>query len=416
MRVPYRRPLRALQRRRRRRAGGRVRLPRLVRHPRARHDAERPSRRRGLQRRLQRADARVRPTRHRPLSERRPDGDARDGRAAAATPGLPRRRRARPAALPGARLLPVAAPHPAPHLARSLDRGRSDRRHSQLVRDPLHRDAGTQRSTGSSRRTCGTRCTSTRSAISSPNPFPGFAGEAGRYPLDVVLPERQRQNRWITGFRFILAIPAFAVNAALGGALSIAAILTWFVALGTGSAPWGLRNLSAYALRYGAQLNAYLYLLTEQYPHASPLEGADEPQQTFDEQREHAPRGERGPHGRARGGLGRRRRPALALECAGAPPPAPRPARVLLRAGSCTTPASYSRGARWLWVLTTIAQLAALAVFARFGVRWARESAAGPDGHRDAARDARLRARVGGAAAVRGARGLVGAPLRTRAR
>jgi hypothetical protein len=98
-----------------------------------------------------------------------------------------------------------------------------------------------------------------------------------------VLPERQRQSRWITGFRFILAIPAFAVNAALGGALTIAAILTWFVALGTGSAPWGLRNLSAYALRYAAQLNAYLFLLTEQYPHASPLEGADEPQQTFDE-------------------------------------------------------------------------------------------------------------------------------------
>jgi STE24 endopeptidase len=39
--------------------------------------------------------------------------------------------------------------------------------------------------------------------------------------------------------------------------------------------------------------------------------------------------------------------------------------------------ASYSRGARWLWVLTTIAQLGGLAVFARFGVRWARESAAG---------------------------------------
>ena len=39
--------------------------------------------------------------------------------------------------------------------------------------------------------------------------------------------------------------------------------------------------------------------------------------------------------------------------------------------------ASYSRGARWLWVLTTIAQLGALAVFARFGLRWARESAAG---------------------------------------
>ena len=115
------------------------------------------------------------------------------------------------------------------------------------------------------------------------NPFPGFTGEQGRYPLDVVLPEPQRQNRWVTGFRFILAIPAFLVNSALGSALFVAAVLTWFVALGTGSAPWGLRNLSAYALRYGAQVNAYLFLLTEQYPHASPLEGADEPQESYDE-------------------------------------------------------------------------------------------------------------------------------------
>jgi len=106
------------------------------------------------------------------------------------------------------------------------------------------------------------------------NPFPGFIGEAGAYPLDLVLPEPARQSRWKTGFRIILAIPAAIVNGALGWALLVAAILTWFVALARGSAPWGLRNLSAYALRYGAQFGAYLWLLTEAYPHASPLEGA----------------------------------------------------------------------------------------------------------------------------------------------
>lgn len=115
------------------------------------------------------------------------------------------------------------------------------------------------------------------------NPFPGFAGREGLYPLDVVLPEPQRQNRWITAFRIVLAIPALLVDSALGAALFVAAFLTWFVALGTGSAPWGLRNLSAYALRYAAQLNAYLYLLTERYPHASPLEGADEQESGFDD-------------------------------------------------------------------------------------------------------------------------------------
>jgi hypothetical protein len=110
------------------------------------------------------------------------------------------------------------------------------------------------------------------------NPFPGFTGAPGTYPLDLELPaEPQRQNRWKTGFRWLLFIPAAFVNAALGWALLIASIYTWFVALATAKAPWGLRNLSAYSLRYGAQLNAYLWLLTDRYPHASPLEGEDEP-------------------------------------------------------------------------------------------------------------------------------------------
>jgi hypothetical protein len=58
---------------------------------------------------------------------------------------------------------------------------------------------------------------------------------------------------------------------------AVAAFFMWFAALVTGQAPWGLRNLAAYALRYQAQLNAYLYLLTDRYPHASPLEGEDVP-------------------------------------------------------------------------------------------------------------------------------------------
>jgi hypothetical protein len=111
------------------------------------------------------------------------------------------------------------------------------------------------------------------------NPFPGFDGAPGRYPIDLVLPARARQNRWKTGFRIVLAIPAILVETALGYGLLIAAVFTWFVALVRGAAPWGLRNYSAYALRYQAQTNAYVLLLTDAYPHASPLEGAKPPQQ-----------------------------------------------------------------------------------------------------------------------------------------
>jgi len=105
------------------------------------------------------------------------------------------------------------------------------------------------------------------------NPFPGFAGEPG-YPLDLVLPAPGRQHRLTTIFRGVLAIPAFTISAGLGTVLGVAAMLSWFAALGTGRSPAGLRNVSAYALRYQGQVSAYVLLLTDVYPNASPLEGA----------------------------------------------------------------------------------------------------------------------------------------------
>ena len=108
------------------------------------------------------------------------------------------------------------------------------------------------------------------------NPFPAFSGRFGSYPLDLVLPEPAPQNRWKTGFRLVLVLPAFLVNSALGSVLVVDAVLIWFYALVTGRAPEGLRNLSAYALRYNAQAGAYFVLLTDVYPHASPLEGGSE--------------------------------------------------------------------------------------------------------------------------------------------
>ncbi|HEY4348179.1 MAG TPA: DUF4389 domain-containing protein [Gaiellaceae bacterium] len=107
------------------------------------------------------------------------------------------------------------------------------------------------------------------------NAFPGFAGAPGIYPLDLVLPPPGPQRRWKTLLRVVLALPAFAIQTALSAALVVDAILMWFAALFTAKAPAGLRNLSAYALRYSGQANAYFFLLTDVYPHSSPLEGAD---------------------------------------------------------------------------------------------------------------------------------------------
>ena len=48
------------------------------------------------------------------------------------------------------------------------------------------------------------------------NPYPGFTGKPG-YPIDVELPPLERQSRWKTLFRLILAFPALALSAVLVG-------------------------------------------------------------------------------------------------------------------------------------------------------------------------------------------------------
>jgi cytochrome bd-type quinol oxidase subunit 1 len=102
------------------------------------------------------------------------------------------------------------------------------------------------------------------------NPFPGFTGIPGTYPVDAEIEQRAIQNRWKTGFRIILAIPALAVSGGLGGAMFVAALLGWFAALATGRMPRNLRQAQVLALRYGAQVYAYVLLLTDRYPFASP--------------------------------------------------------------------------------------------------------------------------------------------------
>jgi hypothetical protein len=102
------------------------------------------------------------------------------------------------------------------------------------------------------------------------NPFPAFDGSPGRYPVDVEIAPRERQNRWITGFRLPLAVPAFVVAGALSYLVVAVAILGWFASLATGRMPRGLRNLGAYALRYDAQTYGYAFLLTDRYPFSGP--------------------------------------------------------------------------------------------------------------------------------------------------
>jgi hypothetical protein len=97
-------------------------------------------------------------------------------------------------------------------------------------------------------------------------PFPGFRGEPGSYPVDLDIAPPRPQNRWKVGFRLILAIPAYAFSSVLNTVLQVLAVFEWIVALCLGRVPKGMRDLGAYCLRYQAQTNAYLLLVTDAYP------------------------------------------------------------------------------------------------------------------------------------------------------
>lgn len=102
------------------------------------------------------------------------------------------------------------------------------------------------------------------------NPFPGFVGAPGKYPIELHVAPRARQNRWTVGFRLVLALPALLLSGVFSQVLLIVAVLGWFAALITGRMPLGLRNLGAYALRYTSQTYAYVLLLTDAYPYSGP--------------------------------------------------------------------------------------------------------------------------------------------------
>ena len=133
------------------------------------------------------------------------------------------------------------------------------------------------------------------------NPYPGFRGAPG-YAVDLEIDPPVQQGRWGGFFRLVLALPALAIAAALGGglatgspgqsvqlssggrgggeaawssysfggAIAAAAVLGWFAIMALGRAPRGLRDLTAFGLGYGAQAGAYLLLVTPRYPTSDP--------------------------------------------------------------------------------------------------------------------------------------------------
>jgi hypothetical protein len=98
------------------------------------------------------------------------------------------------------------------------------------------------------------------------DPWPKFSGKPGTYPVDLELDPPQPQSRWVTFFRIVLVIPAYIFSTVLITVAQVVAVIGWFACLALGRMPKGMRDLTAYCLRYQAQTFAYLFLLTSRYP------------------------------------------------------------------------------------------------------------------------------------------------------
>jgi hypothetical protein len=97
------------------------------------------------------------------------------------------------------------------------------------------------------------------------DPFPPF-GSGGAYPIDVRVDPPAPQSRLTVFFRLLLAIPALILVYVFRAVNQIVAFLGWFYCLALGQMNEGMRNISAWLLRYEVQTYAYLMLLTGRYP------------------------------------------------------------------------------------------------------------------------------------------------------
>jgi hypothetical protein len=106
------------------------------------------------------------------------------------------------------------------------------------------------------------------------DPWPPFGGVEGTYPVDVRVAPAAPQSRLTVFFRLILAIPALLLVWAFRLVNQIIAFIGWFYCLATGHMHQGMRDISAWLLRYEVQTYGYIFLLTGEYPSFMGVPGA----------------------------------------------------------------------------------------------------------------------------------------------
>jgi hypothetical protein len=104
-------------------------------------------------------------------------------------------------------------------------------------------------------------------------PYPAFSytaspadpGDDPETRIDLA-PRLEDRNRVTTGFRLILVIPHIVVLAVLTVAVVVVGVIGFFAVIFTGRWPQGLRDFAVGVGRWWLRVDAYLLLLTDEYP------------------------------------------------------------------------------------------------------------------------------------------------------
>jgi hypothetical protein len=96
--------------------------------------------------------------------------------------------------------------------------------------------------------------------------YPPFTWEAGQYPVTFEVEYPERLSRWLIFVKWLLIIPHIIVIYFLNLAWFVTAMIAFFAILFTNRYPEGLFRFAVGVQRWSNRINAYVYLLRDEYP------------------------------------------------------------------------------------------------------------------------------------------------------
>jgi hypothetical protein len=96
--------------------------------------------------------------------------------------------------------------------------------------------------------------------------YPPFSWDQGIYPVTFEVDYPDELNRWLPLVKWILVIPHMIVLSVLWIVVAVLWIVVFFAILFTTRYPQGLFNFIVGVLRWTNRVNAYYYLMRDEYP------------------------------------------------------------------------------------------------------------------------------------------------------